>query len=445
LYWTYVDWIDPTYDINKDIDHIVQSVYEINSLLNVDVGDYIKVKNIGDGRFVILEKLPPNIVGNFNNEYNIVFSENGTIQLSNGIWNVVENDFAYDNARYDGTLYDQIPDIEVFNILQSLKNDIFIKDLKIYWNEFFFIAVKYALTEQKLLDWAFKTSLISVKNVEGNLTQSSTYKLLKTENTEEFLREIKPFHTQFKDFNSIFTSLDAYEGNVTVYDSPAYFNTLTNSYTTVDIGDNLLTQEPWKQWADNYLYQVERIELGNSGNGYTSVPSIVITTATGDSGTGATAEAYIEIGKLKEIIITNPGSGYRISPIVSIVGGNPVTSATAVAILGSNPIRKNQIQIKFDRYSRSNEIGADSFTESFICDGKKNQFELSWYASADKTEIIPLLDGKLIFALDYDIIQTVNDGNKISIFKKLGIDEKSLAKEVKEKFKSYDDLVNFIK
>jgi len=41
-------------------------------------------------------------------------------------------------------------------------------------------------------------------------------------------------------------------------------------------------------------------------------------------------------------------------------------------------------------------------------------------------------------------IVTKDDSIKY-LFKKLGIDEKGLAKEVKEKFKSYDDLVNFIK
>lgn len=71
---------------------------------------------------------------------------------------------------------------------------------------------------------------------------------------------------------------------------------------------------------------VSSIELVNAGYGYTSVPTVTIS---GD-GTGATAEAIIEGGRITEIRMTNRGTDYTRATVTISGGGGYSGSATAV-------------------------------------------------------------------------------------------------------------------
>jgi hypothetical protein len=405
-YWTYANWIDPSYSPYKDYSYVVSDTYELAKLVDAVPGDYVKVKNIGNDNFAILEKLDNSTVGNFTPSYNIIYSENGTIQILDSIWNYGTG---YDVNTLEETLYDEIPDLELQYILTALKEDIFIKDLKVNWNLFFFKAVRYALTEQKLLDWAFKTSFINVQNRSGILDQRSVYKLDNETAVEEYIREIKPYHSKLKDFTSFYsysdTTAEGVAMSATDFDLPSYYNTTTDKFTTVSLGDNLLGSRPWKDWADNYTYMVEDVIVADRGVGYNSTVSVRILGGGPNVITTATAEAYIRNGGIYKILVTNSGTGYTTSPWVEITGGgsNVTTVATASAILGGSPVRKNTLGLRFDRVSAINEIGQQTYTDTFVCNGTTEGFVLTWLAEPNKTNIVPLLDGKLIFATDYTI------------------------------------------
>ena len=82
--------------------------------------------------------------------------------------------------------------------------------------------------------------------------------------------------------------------------------------------------------------EVTSITVTNQGNGYTSVPTVTFTSASGINaaatavrGTGSTANKIIRID------ITNPGSGYQVAPTVSITGGGG-TGALATASIDIN-------------------------------------------------------------------------------------------------------------
>ena len=404
-YWKYIDWVDSSYSPYKDYRYVVNDTYELAKLIDVSAGDYVKIKNIGNGNFAILEKLSADEVGNFTPSYNIIYSENGTIQILDSIW---KYGTGYDVNTLEETLYDEIPDLELGYILTALKEDIFVKDLKVNWNLFFFKAVRYALTEQKLLDWAFKTSFINVQNRSGVLDQRSVYKLDNESVVEEYIREIKPYHSKLKDFTSFYSyggTSEVVGVAATDFDLPSYYNTVTEKFTTVGLGNSLLSVKPWKDWADNYTYIVEDVLVADAGAGYTQQPTVQIKGGGASVVTTATAEAYIRNGGIYKILVTNSGTGYTTTPWVEISGGGPyVTStATASAILGGNPVRKNTVGIKFDRVSATEEIGQRSYTDVFVCNGTTEGFVLTWLAEPDKTNIVPLLDGRLIFATDYNI------------------------------------------
>jgi len=414
-YWNKVDWVGKNYNSFKDYKYVIEGTYGLSTLENIKVGDYVKVNNVGDGRYIILEKLDDSVIGNFSPQYNVVYSQNGTIQISESLWKFSNKHVAYDDATLEETLYDQIPDIELYRILLALKDDIFVGNLKVYWNKFFFAAVKYALTEQKLLDWAFKTSFISVKNTIGELDQRPVYKLDNEKYFEEYVKEVKPYHTNIRNYISKYTS---FEENSTLsfsdFDSPSYYNTVTDKFEVVTLANTTLTnQQPWKSWADNYTYCVGLIFIANNGVGYTQIPTVTISGGGTTVTSIATAQAYLRNGKIYQILVTNPGAGYTKNPVINISGGGPnvTVNATASASLLNLTTRKNIIGLRFDRVSAYPEIGNINVNDTFICSGKQDKFTLSILADRSKLDIFPTLDGKLILSNDYTI-QYYRDENK---------------------------------
>lgn len=408
LYWKYVDWKSSSYNDFISYTYTVDQVYELDTIEEINPGQYVKVKNVGDGRYIVVEKAAQGEYGTFGKGYNIVFSQNGTIQILDTIWDVRDSNLGYDqNNNYDQTLYDQTPDLELGFILDALKEDIFIGELKINWNLFFFKAVKYALTEQKLLDWAFKTSFINVTNFAGELSQPPVYKLKSSENYEEYIKEVKPYHSQIRTFtanNQVFEPSNSF---ITDFDLPSYYNASTDKFDVVDLDNNLITDYPWKAWADNYLYSVGNIVVGNGGSGYTYPPQVIIETAAGDTGSGATAKAFISSGKVSKIEITNPGSDYKIAPIVKLSGGGntDLIPAVAYAQLYNGKVRTNKVGIKFDRISKSASIITRDAEDSFSCNGSVSEFVLTWFADPDKTKMTVTIDDELVLSSDYRIEQ----------------------------------------
>lgn len=115
-----------------------------------------------------------------------------------------------------------------------------------------------------------------------------------------------------------------------------------------DIFGRSVTMEPSVQYADQlgvirtevFLEQVpeestsiQSIEVVNPGLNYYTVPNVIIS---GD-GTGATARAVISNGRIKEIVLTNPGRNYT-QAVVTIVSNENASGGTVsggAGILGS--------------------------------------------------------------------------------------------------------------
>ena len=408
LYWKYIDWESTDYNPYIDYTYTVDAVYDLFTLPNLQIGEYVKVKNGGDGNYIILEQIDTSAgaVGTFDTNFNLVYKQNGTIQLLDNIWNSISGTLNFDSGNsYDQTLYDQTPDIELGYILSALRNDLFVLDLKINWNLFFFKAVKYALSEQKLLDWAFKTSFINVVNYSGELTQPPVYKLQDTSYYEDYLSEVKPYHTQIRSFTTNRTVVDPTQSYITDFDLPSIYNTQTGMYQTIDINSSLLNSYPWKSWADNYTFEIGSISVGNPGANYVIPPIVEIVSAPGDNGSGATAQAYITSGKVSQVIVTNPGSGYTQPPSVILhsAGNSSLVQATAYAQLTNNKVRSNQIGIKFDRTSSVSQINSTQYVDEFVCNGSETEFVLSWLATPDKSTITVTLDGTYVLTSDYTI------------------------------------------
>jgi len=74
---------------------------------------------------------------------------------------------------------------------------------------------------------------------------------------------------------------------------------------------------------------VKQIVISNGGSGYTSAPMVAIS---GGEGVGATATATVAGGKVTAINIANPGSRFKTVPTVTITGGGG-SGAIAIGVL----------------------------------------------------------------------------------------------------------------
>jgi hypothetical protein len=406
LYWRYIDWTSDDYNKFIDYAYTVDELYQINTLLDLVEGDYVRIKNSGDGLAIILEKTATGEVGTFDDDFNLVYKQNGTIQISDGVWNTVESRTAFDsNNSYDQTLFDQTVDLELEYMLKGLKKDIFINEFKINWNLFFFKAVKYALSEQKLIDWAFKTSFINVTNYAGDLDQRPVYKLQNTQYYEDFLKEVKPYHTQIRAFAVNHSVLEPTRSYTTDFDLPAYYNKDVEQFQPITLNSDLINTYPWKGWKDNYTYSVGSISVGSGGSGYVLAPDVKIVTVDGDDGFGATAKAYISSGAVSQIVVTNKGQGYKQAPLVVLTGGgdSSIVPAVVYAQLANEKVRVNKIGMKFDRISGYNQTGGNLVSDEFNCNGIQTDFVLNWLADPDKASVEVKLNGRYILKSDYTI------------------------------------------
>ena len=101
---------------------------------------------------------------------------------------------------------------------------------------------------------------------------------------------------------------------------------------------------------------IREIFLNNDGSGYTSTPTVAISTAP-SGGTNATAVAITTsragVYSIKEILLTNAGAGYTIAPIITITSGGGVGAAATCSI---ETIQNGVISLNIDNAGQGYSI-----------------------------------------------------------------------------------------
>jgi hypothetical protein len=355
LYWEKITWYANNYDPSTKVTYTVNTESDISKISLVS-GDIIKVRYNQQGYFSIYRvtsALTLEVVG----------IENGTIKLLPSLHNgsLSGNRYGYGSdgfstSGFDSTRFDKNPGIEIRKIIEAIQSDIFINELKPEFNKLFFSLMHYILTEQKNVDWIFKTSFISLVHKLRKLEQFPSFIKDNQDYYIDYINEVKPYRTQIREYLLDYSGDDTFAGDVTDFDLPAYYDKALDTFRSpsgeLATDATLLTSSKYRNWANNYAYQVTDIIIGDSGNGYTIEPIITIT---GGGGSGATARALIDSnGKISSVVVTNAGSGYTSSPVV-LVNGNG-TGARLSAKLGNSKARHFNSTIKFDRISYESTI-----------------------------------------------------------------------------------------
>jgi len=397
-FWSRIDYYSTIFPVGSIPDLTVDTEQEFLD------GDYagLNVKVLGPKYWRVLTK-------DSANEITILAMQNGTIKI-----NLTSADFAstlsYDSANFDSTLFDPIPTIELRNILSAMQNTILIDQYLPAWNSWFFRMLRYALTEQKQLDWAFKSSFIKVKNTIASLSERPVYSLDVQDSLENYITEVKPYHTKIREYVTSYTGEDTMQNLPTDFDAPPYNGMPVNVNDSTQ-AELFNTQWPYRAYRDGRGYSIIAIVITNGGSGYISEPTVsfqggtrlqtATTTPQATAIVGVAPQSFDSLGDnnyftfrktwldkqaskdssidttdlpifgqpisllasmagtnaygIKRINVDIPGDGYLSPPEVIITGGGG-TGATAYAVLGHAQVRMLRTGMKFDRVKGTSDI-----------------------------------------------------------------------------------------
>ncbi len=382
-YWSYIDWYASGYSQFTKIDHVVENTYQL-ATHESSIGQIVKVNNVGQGGWLLLEKFNNLTTIDYTQNYSVVGRNNGTIKFLETLFNY--NISGFDSALFDSSNYDNLAEAETRIIINTIKDKILVDELRVEYLKLFFASVRYALHEQTLVDWAFKTSFVKATHNVGSLKQKINYNSDNLENFEDYVKEVKPYRTQIREYVSSYKNLDKSQNSVTDFDLVPVIDSQFNVSPMVvrlnesgqfDTVFNEINSYPWKHWYDHVGFTVQTITLIDGGSGYIENPVVRIE---GGYGSGASAKAYISNGRVNRIELVSNGSGYLKAPTVIIDGGLSVggTQARASVVIESEVVRANKISIKFDRITRSYFVTEITETETFTGTGSRLQFALKW-------------------------------------------------------------------
>ena len=360
-YWQYADWYATGYDQNIKIDYIVQEFKDI-APLGASAGSVVKILDNGLGNFelyLLVANSTPQIVG----------VQNGTIQLKTNLYDGNESLVGFDNASFDSIGFSKTSAIELRNIISGLFSGVFTGVNQVEINKLFFVMVNYILSEQRSVDWVFKSSFISVLHQIRKLEEFPSYIKDQQSYFEDYINEVKPYRTQIRNYLLDYQGFDTALQGVSDFDLLPVFDAKLGVYRALNIHNitdlALIKSTSSKSWLDNYTYSIQAIRIVNGGTGYTSAPRIEIT---GGGGTGAVATATIDIstGELIDINVINAGSGFTGQPTVNFYGGSGTGAKAYVDFAQSNSTvtidtknkktRSITTQLNFDRTAYQSSV-----------------------------------------------------------------------------------------
>ena len=244
-YWYYVDWyLKDSGVTSSTIPDYTVATKSDRTPYDSQPGVIVKVNNIGDGRWALYKWIILTNIG----EWVTVGYQDGTIQISTGVYDGSINTMLFGTTPFDTTGFDIFPHVEFGSIIDGLRNVIFanpnpaVPGESVYLNRLFFTMINYVLVEQGFVDWIFKTSFVTLEGFNVPLTTSQLYKPDYSEALLEYLNEVKPYHTKVRSFITQRTWQDNVAIHPTDFDNPANVNVSTNiAYSNADWTNNYLT------------------------------------------------------------------------------------------------------------------------------------------------------------------------------------------------------------
>ena len=358
-FWNYINWYAEDFNPLTKPKVVVETYSQLLSTIKEE-GLIARVNLNANGNWEIYRCT--------NNIWVRVGLQNGTIEFAAELYDYSLGRFGFDNEVFDAQYFDQEPVVELRNILRSINEEILVGDLALERNNVLISVFKYILAEQKNVDWLYKTSLIDVSHRVRTLDSFSVYQKENQDYVIDYINESKPYHTKIKEFRLSYDAFDQYNGLVTDFDCPSYYDAEFDQFISPVLdngallvtdpsnkapGDPVWNEFPWSSWYENYKLQIDSIVVLNGGTGYITAPQVKIQ---GDCEEPAILEARISgSGQITEVRVISPGCGYLESPVITFEGGNG-SGATAKAIMHNALVRSFAMTMKYDRYEYTSSV-----------------------------------------------------------------------------------------
>ena len=347
-YWSYADWYSADYSSDNPITHIINSEAELRNL-SLNVNDIIYIKNSTNNGWKIV------IVRNTSLE--LLAQQNATIQFNSKLYSLADSGQGFEGSSLEATGFATDSSLEFSIVFKTIQNLLLTNEYRTEFKTVIKLMIDTVATQHLQTDWLMKTSLIDIYHRVRGLDALPVYLPQPESIVVDFFNEVKPFHTKLKQYIAKYdnsNNLDYAYTSLTDFDLQPYYNNFSKSYRSPQLNNPLdttilSTQSVYQPWIANHGYSASRVDVINSGTGYTGATTVTID---GD-GTGATAKVYIQNTGVLEILVTNGGVGYTYAN-VTIHGTG--TGASAVAIINNGLVRSLNTYIKFDRYSYFNNI-----------------------------------------------------------------------------------------
>jgi len=355
-YWDYVTWYATGFDNTTIPKYTVSTEPDLLTLTSAASGDIAKVLSNDDGNFSLFQ---------YNGTiWTEVIIEKGTIKILDTVYdfnNIETGSFiGFDTGVFEFANFDRVPHQEVRTIATAVFNEIFTGELALNANILFFRMVEYALHEVNVgnPDWLLKTSFIRVLHKIRDLDQYPTYQLDNSTFVEEYINEVKPYHTTIREYVAKYDGVDNWNGDVTDFDLHSFYDSSLEYFRkpSGDYGGDEITRTQGlnQPWSQNYTYYVDSIVIVSAGTGFLDNPVLTISAPDVAGGTQATAIAVTNGSGIVRVTMTNKGSGYTKNPTITITGQG--TGLKLSPRLKNDQVREFDTTLKFDRITYSTTV-----------------------------------------------------------------------------------------
>lgn len=254
--WSYTDWYAAGYDQFTITQYTFDTLFDRDQFLDFVAGDIVKVLNTGNGNWALYQRTSDNWI--------TVGIENGSIQLSDRLYDYEKNQMGFDGGAFDNESqgYEYDTRLELEQIIQGLWNPttasgFLVQDTEQNQpNQLFFTMVNRSLVENTFLDWVFKTSFINLRGFSEQLEATPYYTTNKTQSLVDYVNEIKPYHVKIRQFVDSRRAQDQFNSSSTDFDKPPYVDPAVGPriLDPNNIGDQVLLNslQQYDAWYQNY-------------------------------------------------------------------------------------------------------------------------------------------------------------------------------------------------
>ena len=217
--WYGTQYTDATSNKKVRYDSTFKPIYKVNSVQELDT-----LKNIPDN--TIVQVKGPNVTLYSLHKYisatktfELIEIHNDNVQLTESVYTDETNTVLSSELRL---------------LLTALKDNVFAGTE--LWNKLFFALMKHAYSEQKQLDWAFKTSYVYIEKEEQDLIEINGLKIDNFDKVLQYFDEVKPYTAKIREYKDGKSPVRETIGvnAVSDFDKPPYADAVTGNVRILD-------------------------------------------------------------------------------------------------------------------------------------------------------------------------------------------------------------------